>query len=91
MATDLSTYVHAPGLVLEAMGDEALVLHLAHNTCFALNPTGLLIWQRLAAGDTLTQIATCVADTFDTDIQSARRDLDAFIDALLSSGLITPR
>ncbi len=84
-------YKPTPGLVTEAMGDEAIVLHLERNTCFALNAVGTFIWQRLNAGDTVPQIVQAVETHFDTTPPQAQHDVAEFLTHLADQNLIEPR
>lgn len=54
---------------------------------FTLNDVGAVLWERLAEGVTLDLAAAAVVEEFDTDLDTAREDAEAFFTLLLSAGL----
>lgn len=74
-------------LVIEQVEDDALVLDMSGNTYFSLNPVALEMMTRLQAGATLAEVACAIGEAFDAPVDHIRRDLEIFIQALLTRNL----
>ena len=60
-----------------------VVLHLQGGEIYALNETGMFIVDRLSGGeDDPQRLAAAMAQHFDIDLDTARRDLERFADDL---------
>jgi hypothetical protein len=60
-----------------------VVLHLRGGEVYSLNETGMFIVDRLTRGeDDPDQLAAAMARHFEIDLDTARRDLDLFVDDL---------
>lgn len=70
------------------VGDEAVLLNLDSMLYYHLDEVGAFIWERLEAGEPPDQIAEAIARTFAVDAATARRDLDALVEALVEAGLV---
>jgi hypothetical protein len=64
----------------------AFLLHVASGRYFGLNPTGLLIWEALVAGD--DPAAALQARWPDLDPTTSAADVDALLRGLLDAGLV---
>lgn len=77
------------GLVVEEIDEEVVILDLAGDRYFSLNPVGLFIWRTLEEGATsLDEVVTRVIESFKVDDHLARRDAISFIDALRTANLV---
>lgn len=69
---------------------EASLMHIGTQSSFALNQTGLKIWNLLKEGVGLDEIAEELAETFDVGLERATQDTMDLIENLLAFDLITP-
>ena len=70
---------------------EAVLLDLRSGKYFGLNGTGAVIWAAMNDGLEPPQMAERLANGFDVTVEQARADVDAFIESLVSRGLIRVR
>ena len=59
--------------------DGAVILDIASDQFFSLNPIGALIWTRLGNGETLDQIKTAIAAETGIDHAVVSGDVDEFV------------
>lgn len=83
-----SHYRPAVGVSARRFGHEVVVLDVVRGVYFAINGVGTHVWEALLAGDSLDEIPATLAARFDVDAGTARRDVDAFIETLLTKRLI---
>lgn len=57
------------------------------NTMIVLNETGKLLWERLAEGATPAELVSALLAEYAVPEETARRDVQAFIDRLKKRGL----
>jgi Coenzyme PQQ synthesis protein D (PqqD) len=69
--------------------DEIVLLDGREAMYLATNGSGTLLWKALAAGATREQLVTTLIDAYGIDERSATTDADAFLDVLVSKGLLT--
>ncbi|MFG1866474.1 PqqD family protein [Micromonospora arborensis] len=72
-------------------GDEVVVLDTANSVYFGLDAAGALLWQRLVAGATSTELVTALEETAAVDRERARADVAAFLQDLHGHGLLLQR
>jgi len=72
-------------------GDGAVLLDLHSGKYLALNPVGSLVWQGVAAGDSLDAIVGRLAGLFIVPAERLRQDAEALLVQLLARGLVCPR
>jgi hypothetical protein len=75
-------------VVFQDLGDETVLLDLANGEYFAVDGTGKRIWESLAAGQTLRQIADLLVEEYAVDPGVALADLQKFVAELTSRRLI---
>jgi ABC-type dipeptide/oligopeptide/nickel transport system permease subunit len=76
---------------LTETAEGAFILDQASGECFGLNRLGRDIWQRVAAGGDVEEIATSLAATFPTvPRETIAKDLRQFIVALEERVLVVP-
>ncbi|WP_410818065.1 PqqD family protein [Micromonospora sp. 050-3] len=72
-------------------GDEVVVLDTGNSVYFGLASSGALLWQRLVAGATSTELVTMLVDATAVDRERADADVAAFLDDLRGHGLLLQR
>ena len=77
-----------PGLVVRDSENEAVVLDKEQDLVHQLNPTSAFIWQRCDGNHSVGEIAEELAETFDVDPETARRDVESAVDQLADLGLV---
>lgn len=83
----MKTLRPAAGTRFRRVGEEGILLNLETLRYFHLDEVGAFAWERLEAGDGLDAIAEAIAQTFEVDAGTARRDLDPLVEALVKAGL----
>ncbi|MBQ7011375.1 MAG: PqqD family protein [Clostridia bacterium] len=53
-----------------------------------LNPTGAFLWRLLEEGTDEAAMLAAMLDTYETDEETAKRDIAAFVNAIKGAGLI---
>ncbi len=56
--------------------------------CVALNRTGTRLWSAVVEGTSVEQLATALVEAFGLEEEAARRDVDAFVEALRARDLL---
>jgi hypothetical protein len=73
-------------------GDEVVVLDLAAASYHALNPSGAMLWERLADWVTAEELTEALAAEFGLDAAAAARDdVARFLDGCAGAGLLEVR
>jgi hypothetical protein len=79
----------APRLAARKVGDEMVILKADDSSLFVLNAVGTAVWQ---AADGRTPLRVIVDDIicreYAVDRDTAQRDLDEFVEALLAAGVL---
>lgn len=78
----------AADVAVEVVDGEAVLLHLPSGRWYALNATGTRIWELLVATGDPEAVVAAMADEYDVDPDTLRRDVDALIRALRQAGLV---
>lgn len=68
--------------------DEMIVVTASGSNILALNRTGALVWELADGSRSLDDLAAAVCEEFAVDVDLARRDVLAFVDALDEEGLL---
>jgi hypothetical protein len=71
--------------------DEGIVLDLANGEYYALNAVGTHVWQGLAAGKSLEEIAVAIAPTYLVDEEVLLRDCVTLAQELVERGFMQLR
>ena len=86
----LERSVRIPGDVLfRELEGEAVLLNLSSSFYFGLDPIGTRIWQLCEAHGSLPRVLDAMRDEFDAPDDTLRSDLIAFVDDLVSKGLLS--
>ena len=75
-------------VVFQEVAGEAVLLDLASETYFGLNPVGTRIWQLIGAGARLQAICDTLVAEYDADAERIGSDLLALATQLRDSGLV---
>ena len=78
-----------PDVIFRALGAEAILLNLEGGVYFGLDEVGCRIWQLVQDHD-LEGASQALAGEYDVSIDDARRDVVAFVQALIDRGLLEP-
>jgi Coenzyme PQQ synthesis protein D (PqqD) len=78
-------------LAWRGAGDEIVILDLAASSYHALNPSGALLWRRLADWATAGELTTLLASEFGLTPATAVADVTRFLDGCAGAGLLEAR
>lgn len=73
------------------MDDEALLIDLTTGAYFSAVGAGAVAWSGAAAGQTAVEIAAMIAEQFSISTVDAERDVGAFLETLVTEGLLAER
>ena len=79
-------------VIVEEIDGECLLLDMREDAYYGLNPVGVIVWRALGEDASLGEVEAQVSASFE-DVEAARiqQDIRAFLEALITSGLITAR
>jgi predicted hydrolase (HD superfamily) len=80
----------AEGVLLEAVNDEAVLMQLDRGQYYSLNAVGARMLALARACPDVAAVIRAMADEFEADEDTLRRDLLGLLADLESSGLIEP-
>jgi hypothetical protein len=76
------------GIEWREIEGEIVALETGQSLYLAANPSGTVLWERLAEGTTRAELVAALQARWPIDEDRAARDVDAFIDAARSHGLL---
>ena len=76
-------------VLLQEVGDEVVLLDLASERYFGLDPVGTRIWGLLPERDDLASVLSSLCGEFAAPAERIEADLLTLIEALLEAGLVT--
>lgn len=81
-------YNNKTKFVVREIGDELILVPLTGNVAkmnemFTMNETGKLIWENINEYTTLEELENVVTNEFSIDIETARMDIESFINQLI--------
>lgn len=91
MTTDVNLsqrFSRSPDVLSQAVGDEAVLLDLASEQYFGLNPVGRRIWDLLGEYALLEDVHHQLCAEFDAPPEQIRTDLLALARTLADAGLL---
>ena len=83
-----SVYQLAPGLELETVDDEAILLNVEEDVFFGLNPVGFTIVTFVQNGHSVAEIIASVVEEFEVTSDEATEDVHDFLSALIDAELL---
>jgi hypothetical protein len=78
------------GLTWHVAGDEVVVLDLEGSVYLKLNGSGRVLWERLAASSTESELIAALVERFGVDEDRAAADVAAFVAGLRQRNLLEP-
>lgn len=78
----------APGLASADLGGEAVVLDPKAGQYFGLNEVAARIFELVQKPKTFVDVEEALLREYDVDREQLRRDIGAFVDALVARGLV---
>lgn len=78
-------------VVIEAMGDTAVAVHMGTDQIHELNETAGRLVELLAAGKSESEAAAALATEFEADVAEVSVDVEQTVDVLLAAELLSPR
>lgn len=75
-------------LAWQEVDEEIIILDLKASSYLKLNGTGAHLWKQLEQGADVSAMAESLLAVYDVDIDTARRDVDAFVRQLQRAGLL---
>ena len=81
------------GFILRKVAGSFVVLPLASssadfNGMLTLNESGVILWQRLAEGCSLEELALALTEEYDVSEDTARRDAEKFVAKIAEAGCL---
>ncbi len=82
-------YINKSKFVVREIGDELILVPLTGNVAkmnemFTMNETGKLIWENINETTTVDDLEKVVVDEFSIDIETARKDIELFINQIIT-------
>jgi hypothetical protein len=89
-------YVRREDVVLREVAGEHILVPIRSSAAdmqaiFALNRTGLRIWQLLDGARRFDEVLAAMTDRYEVAVEEARADLGAFLAQLLAAALVERR
>ena len=81
-------YRHAENISWRRVGAEAVLLDLDTSAYYSLNEVGIIVWERLGAGDGVEAIAAAVCKQYDAREPEVRKHVEGLIADLVAKGLL---
>src|SRR5689334_15492577 len=77
-----------PWITHEHLDDQVIMINLETGAYFALEAAAADCWSALVAGAAFDDIVSDVVRRYDVDEPSAARDVEAFVDSMVTEGLV---
>lgn len=84
------TLQRSEDVLFQEVGGEAVLLDMASEQYFGLDPVGTRIWELIDGQRTLAQIHGVLCDEYDVEPERIGDDLLALAESLLQAGLAKP-
>lgn len=75
-------------VLLQRVGEEAVLLNLQNELYFGLDPVGMRMWEALTKARTVEAAYEELLGVYEVDDARLRRDLEALVDKLVENGLV---
>jgi hypothetical protein len=89
MEIDQELRARASDLVWREIGDEIIILDLKRNSYLSVSSSGRELWLSLTEGTTRSSLESLLASRFGVPGETARKDVDAFLEMLHAKDLLT--
>lgn len=81
--------VRNPATAWRVIGGEAVILSLDTKVLRGLNPVGSRVWELIDGQRSVDEIVEVIAGEFDVAAAAVAPDVHAFVEELLTKGLVT--
>ena len=88
--TTLERLLVSPHVHARAFDGETVIVDLERGQYYGLDELGTVLWERMAAGKTLSEVVNEVAPKYDVDVSVLREDLVALCNEWIRLGLVQP-
>jgi len=88
MTSPTETVTVPPQVMFRLVGDEAVLLDLQSGMYFGLDPVGARMWNLLAEGRTLADVASTVAEEYGVEVGRVQSDILELVATLRGKGLL---
>jgi hypothetical protein len=85
-----TTFAPGEDVAFREISGEAVLLNLETGTYFGLNTVGTRAWMLLVEGRSLGDVRSQLETEFDVSAGALATDLDAWLSALVTKGLVRP-
>ena len=75
-------------LAARKVGGEMVILSADDSSLFVLNEVGTTVWEAADGRTSIQTIADSVCDEYEVDRDTALRDVEAFVEALVAAGVV---
>ncbi len=75
-------------LAWRTVEDELIAIDVRESTYLTANGSGLMLWDALSTGATSEELAASLVGAYDIDPETARADVDKFLQDLRERGLL---
>lgn len=90
MEADQTYRIPKSGVASEQFDDEIILINLPRGNYYSLRHTAFALWGQLISGADANNLVDYVSKTYQLGKTDATQDVGAFLDQLLSEGLIIP-
>ena len=84
-----NTVAPSSAVMVQEVGGELVLLDLASEQYFGLDPVGTRIWKLLGTHGNLQSVRDCIHAEFDAPLPQIEHDLLALVQQLVAAGLVT--
>ena len=77
-----------PHVLLQQVGEEAVLLNVEKECYFGLDPVGTRMWEALTKTKTVEAAYQDLLSAYDVDEQRLRQDMEKLIESLVENGLL---
>lgn len=82
--------IPSPDVLHQELGGETVLLNLANEQYFGLDPIGTRVWQLLVQTRRADAVMAQLLQEFDVGAEQLREDLSRLLDELVEAGLVRP-
>jgi hypothetical protein len=90
-ASPAPTYQLCEGVLIQKLGAELVLMHIAKGEYFELNRTGTIIFEALIDHSDMAQVAATLSTRFEVGVSDAHNDVCALTRSLVTRGLLQLR
>lgn len=84
------SYRPSSRVLWQPVANEGVLLDLAQEAYFGLNPVGMRVWTLLSEGHDLAAVVSCLLQDYDVSREQLQTDVAVLLEQLLAAGLIEP-